>query len=90
MVMKLKSTPSVLTIHVSRANRGDSHGRAKSVLACHLPLHPEADVDLDRGGSLEAVTGLLPSLAFPAKASVTLWAPCFREDLGTQNNAQEE
>lgn len=63
---------------------------APSVSACRLPLRPEADAELDRRGSLEAVAGLLPSLAFPAEAGVTLRAPYFREDLGTQNNAQEE
>lgn len=71
MVTKFKSTQSVFTIHASRANTGDPHGMARSVLGCVFHRTLRAGVDLDKGGSLEAGAGLSPSLAVPAKASVT-------------------
>lgn len=90
MVTKFKSKQSVFTIHTSGANTGNSHGVAKSVLACVFHRTLRAGVDLDKGGSLDAGAGLSPSLASPAKASVTLWVPCFREDSGILNSAQAE
>lgn len=62
MVIEFKSTQSVFTIRASRANTGDPHGMAKSVLACVFHRTLRAGVDLDKGGSLEAGAGLSPSL----------------------------